>query len=148
MLSELPFFEKPIKAKTKQLSTKVLLRKQPFYKQSMKKPHVKKLSNYELLRELPIYGDINISRKGRAFKMYAATYGVEIIDNKNLGDSLVISKPAIKDLFSNLLREKKGLKYVLSTKITLKKRINDNEHTYSTVYFNSIVKTVINRRYH
>ena len=74
----------------------------------MKKPHVKKLSNYELLRELPIYGDINISRKGRAFKMYAETYGVEIIDNKNLGNSLVISKPAIKDLFSNLLREKKG----------------------------------------
>ena len=58
------------------------------------------------------------------------------------------SKPAIKDLFSNLSREKKGFKYVLSTKIILKKRINDNEHTYSTVYFNSIVKTVINRRYH
>ena len=80
--------------------------------------------------------------------MYAETYGVEIIDNKNLSDSLVISKPATKDLFSNLLREKKGLKYVISTKIILKKRINDNEHTYSTVYFNSIVKTVINRRYH
>ena len=80
--------------------------------------------------------------------MYAETYGVEIIDNKNLSDSLVISKPATKDLFSNLLREKKGLKYVLSTKIILKKRINDNEHKYSTVYFNSLIKTVINRRYH
>ena len=30
----------------------------------------------------------------------------------------------------------------------LKKRINDNEHKYSTVYFNSLVKTIINRRYH
>ena len=80
--------------------------------------------------------------------MYAETYGLEIIDNKNLSDSLVISKPATKDLFSNLLREKKGLKYVLSTKIILKKRINDNEHKYSTVYFNSLIKTVINRRYH
>ena len=58
------------------------------------------------------------------------------------------SKPAIKDLFSNLSREKKGFKYVLSTKIILKKRINDNEHKYSTVYFNSLIKTVINRRYH
>ena len=27
-------------------------------------------------------------------------------------------------------------------------RINDNEHKYSTVYFNSLVKTVINQRYH
>ena len=108
LLSELPFFEKPIKAKTKQLSTKELLSKQPFYKQSIKKPRVKKLINYELLRELPFYGDINISRKERAFKKYAETYEVEIINNKNLSDSLVISKPAIKDLFSNLLREKKG----------------------------------------
>ena len=73
---------------------------------------------------------------------------MEIINNKNLSDSLVISKPAIKDLFSNLLTEKKGFKYVLSTKIILQKRINDNEYTYSTAYFNSIVKTVINRRYH
>ena len=44
----------------------------------------------------------------RAFKRYTETYQVEIINNKNLSDSLVISKPAIKDLFSNLLREKKG----------------------------------------
>ena len=148
MLSELPFFEKPIKAKTKKLSTKEILSKQPFYKQSIKKPRVKKLINYELLRELPFYGDINISRKERAFKKYAETYEVEIINNKKLSDSLVISKPATKDLFSNLLIEKKGFKYVLNTKIILKKRINDNEHTCSTVYFNSIVRPVINRRYH
>ena len=51
-------------------------------------------------------------------------------------------------MFDELLRKKKGFKYVLSTKIILKKRTNDNWHTYSTVYFNSLVKTVINRRYH
>ena len=32
----LPFFEKPIKAKIKQLTTKKLLQEQPFYKQSIK----------------------------------------------------------------------------------------------------------------
>ena len=52
-----------------------------------------------------------------------------------------MSKNSIKNLFDELLREK-------STKVTLKKRINDNEHKYSTVYFNSLVKTVINQRYH
>ena len=41
-----------------------------------------------------------------------------------------------------------GFKHVLSTKIILKKRVNDNEHKYSTVYFNSLVKTVVNSRYH
>ena len=107
-LSELPFLEKRTKAKIKQLSFKELLCKQPFYKQPIKKLRLKKLKNHELLRELPFYNDINILRKDRAFKNYAETYDIEIINNKNLSDSLVISKPAIKDLFSNLLREKKG----------------------------------------
>ena len=101
-----------------------------------KNPRVKKLSNLELLHELPFYDDINISRKERAFKKYANTYQVEIINSKSLHDSLSASKNSIKNLFDGLLREKKGFKYVLSTKITLKKHTNDNEHTYSTVYFN------------
>ena len=148
LLSELPFFEKPIKAKIKQLTTKKLLQEQPFYKQLIKKLRIKKLKNYELLRELPFYDDINISRKERAFRGYAETYKVEIINNRNLSDLLSVIKNSIKNLFDELLREKRGFKYVLSTKIILKKRINDNEHKYSIVYFNSAVKTVINRRYH
>ena len=40
-----------------------------------------------------------------------------------------------------------GFKYGLSTKIIFKKRINNNEHKYSTVYFNSQTKTVINQGY-
>ena len=91
LLSELPFFKKPIKAKIKQLTTKTLLQEQPFYKQPIKKPRVKKLSNHELLRELPFY-DINISRNERALRGYAKTYKVEIINNKNLSDSLPVSK--------------------------------------------------------
>ena len=101
-----------------------------------------------MLREFPFYDDINISRKERAFKRYAETYDIEINIDGNLIDSLVISKSAIKDLFSNFLREKRGFKYVLSTKIILKKRAIDNKHKYSTAYFNSQVKMVINGRYH
>ena len=106
------------------------------------------MKNYELLRELSFYDDINISRKERAFTGFAETYKVEVINNKSLSDLLDVSKDSIKDLSDELLREKRGFKYVLSTKIILRKRINDNEHKYSTVYFNSLVKSVINRRYH
>ena len=106
------------------------------------------MENYELFRELPFYNDINISIKERAFRGYVETYKVKIINNKSLNDSLSVSKYSIKILFDELLREKRGFKYVLSTKIILKKRINDNEYKYSKVYFNSLVKTVINRRYH
>ena len=37
-----------------------------------------------------------------------------------------MNKNRIKHLFDELLREKRGFKYVLSTEIILKKRINDN----------------------
>ena len=124
-----------------------MLQEQPFYKQPIKKPHIQKLSNYELLRELPLYDDINIPRNERAFRGYAETYKVEII-NRNLSDSLFISKNSIKILFYELLREKSGFKYIISVKITLKKRINDNEFDSKTLYFNSLIKAVINRRYH
>ena len=97
---------------------------------------------------LPFHDDVAISRKEKAFKKCAETYEIEIINNKSLSDSMTVSKNSIKNLFNELLREKKGFKYVLSTKPILKKRINDNEHKYSTVHFNSLIKTVINRRYH
>ena len=104
-LSELPFFEKPIKAKIKQLTTKKLLQEQPFYKQSIKKPRIKKLKSYELLRELPFCDDINILRKERAFTGYAETYKVEVINNKSLSDLLHVNKNSTKNLFHELLRD-------------------------------------------
>ena len=56
------------------------------------------MKNYELLRELPFYDDINISREERAFRGYAETYKVEVIDNKSLSDLLHVSKNSIKSL--------------------------------------------------
>ena len=127
------------------MNTKKLLSEQPFYKQSIKNLRIKKLRNFELLHELPFYDDINISRKERAFRSYAKTYKVEIITNENLSDSLPVSKNSIQNLFDGLFR---GFKDIISFKITLKKRINDNEFDPRTLYFNSLVKTLINRRYH
>ena len=74
------------------------------------------MKNYELLHELPFYNDINISRKERTFRGYAETYKVEVINNKSLRDLLHVSKNWIKNLFHELLREKRGFKYILSTK--------------------------------
>ena len=58
----------------KNLTIKELLQEQLFYKQPIKKPCIKKLSNQELLRELPFYDDINISKNQRTFRGYAETY--------------------------------------------------------------------------
>ena len=112
LLSELPFFEKHKKAKIKQLTSIKLLQEQPFYKQPIKKPCIKKLSNQELLRELPFYDDVNILRNKRVLRGYGKTYKVEIINNRNLSDSLSVSKNSIKNFFDELLRRgfKKGKK--------------------------------------
>ena len=59
-----------------------------------------------------------------------------------------VSKNSTKNLFHELLREKRGFKYIISVKITLKKRINENEYDPKTLYFNSLIKAVINWRYH
>ena len=120
---------------------------QPFYKQPIKIPCIKKLSNYDLLRELPLHDDINISRNESALRAYAETYKVEIIINKNLSDSLSVSKNSIKNILDELLREKWSFEYIISVKIILKKRINDNEFEPKTLHLNSQIKTVINQRY-
>ena len=93
------------------MSIKKLLSEQPFYKQPIKKPRTKKLSNQELLRELPFYEDINILRNERTFRGYAKSYKVEIINNRNLSDLLSVIKNSIKNLFDELLRKKGGFKY-------------------------------------
>ena len=83
------------------MTTKILLQEQTFYKQPIKKPHIKKLKNYELLCELPFYDDINISGKERAFKRYAEIYKVDINNNKSLSNSFSVSKNSIKNLLMN-----------------------------------------------
>ena len=132
----------------KPLTNKQLLSEQPFYKQPIRKPRSKKLTNQELLQVLPFYDDVGILRKRRAFTNYGKTYEVETIDNKILSDSLFLSKNSIKNLFNDLLREKRGFKYIIRTKVILKKRISDNETKYSTIYLNSKTKTIINKRHH
>ena len=54
-----------------------------------------------------------------------------------------ISENNIKILFDELFSEKRGFKYIVSVKITLKRRTNDNEFDPKTLHFNSLVKTVI-----
>ena len=60
---------------------------------------------------------------------------------------LEASKLSIKDLFSDLLNERKGFKYQISVKVLLKKYKHNGEIEFAPVYFNSVTKTVINHRF-
>ena len=80
----------------------------------------------------------------RTFRGYAETYKVEIINNRNLSDLLSVIKNSVKNLFDELLRKKMGLKYIINVKITLKNELMINDFNIKTLYFNSLIKTVIN----
>ena len=79
----------------------------PFFNVSIEKPKIKRLKNVDLLAELPFYDQLNIIKTDQAFKGYARSYKVEIVDKKDLIVQLKASKSGIKDLFNDLLNERK-----------------------------------------
>ena len=81
------------------------------YNGSIEKSEINKLSNIELLHELPLYDELSITKVSKAFKRYARSYKAEIVDHKDPLIQLEASKPSIKDLFKDPLNEMKGFKY-------------------------------------
>ena len=54
----------------------------PFYNKPIKKPKVKRLKNIDRLVELPFYEQLSVTKTDQAFKGYAMSYKVEIIEKK------------------------------------------------------------------
>ena len=156
IVRKLKFLEKRIKKivilkfllkKPKELSNKQLSDILPFPPE--RKKRAKRLTKYQILRnELPFFDDVGILRKQYAFRNYAGTYEVEVMDSISLGDSSFSAKRSIIDFFRDLLEEKRGFKYVLSTRVTFKKWNNaTNTYDIDTIYRNSDPITVINKRF-
>ena len=66
----------------------------------IEKPHIKQLSNIDLLHELPFYDELSIKQISEAFKRYAKSYKIEVIDLKDPLAQLESSKSCIKNLFN------------------------------------------------
>ena len=78
----------------------------PFYNKHIEKPKIKCLKNIDLLSELPFYEELNVIKTNHAFRGYAMSYKVELVEKKKLE----ASNSSIKDLFNDLLDETKGFK--------------------------------------
>ena len=100
-----------------------------------------------MLSELPFYEELNVIKTNHAFRGYAMSYKVEIIEKKDPIKQLEASKSSIKDLFSDLLNETKGFKVWNNTKSCVKKYKSNGEIEFAPVYFNSTTKTVINNKF-
>ena len=80
----------------------------PFYNKHIEKPRVKRLKNIYLLSELPFFEELNVVKTNHAFRGYAMSYKVELVEKKKHSvTQLEVSKSSIKDLFNDLLNEKK-----------------------------------------
>ena len=99
------------------LSTVDYFKELPFFNTSIEKPKIKRLENVDLLAELPFYDQLNIIKTDQAFKGYARSYKVEIVDKKDLIVQLEASKSSIKGLFNDLLNEVKGFKCQITVKV-------------------------------
>ena len=134
----------PILSKIKPDSNAVgYFKELPFYNKPIEKPKVKRLKNIDQLAELPFYEQLSVIKTDQAFKGYAMSYKVEIIEKKDPIVQLEASKLSIKNLFSDLLNETKGFKYQITVKVLLKKYNHNKEIEFAPVYFNSFTKTVI-----
>ena len=73
----------------------------PFYNKSIKKPKVKRLKNIDWLVELPFFVQPSVIKTDQAFRGYAMSSKVEIIERKDRIVQLEASKLSIKDLFND-----------------------------------------------
>ena len=119
----------------------------PFYNKPMKKPKNKRLKNIDRLAGLRFYEKLSVTKTDQAFKGYAMSYNVEIIERKDPIVELIASNSSIKDLFNDLLNETKVFKYQITVKFLFKKYKLNGGIEFAPIYFNSVTKTVINQRF-
>ena len=119
----------------------------PFYAKYIEKPKIKCLKDTDLLSELPFYEELNVIKTDHAFKGYAMSYKVELVEKKDPLIQLEASKTSIKDLFKDLSDETKSFKYQTTLKVELKKCKPEGEIEFTPVYFNSTTKIVINHKF-
>ena len=111
-----------------------------FYNKQIKKPKVTSLKNIDGLVELLFYEQLSLIKTDQAFKGYAMSCKIEMIEKNDPIVQLEAIKSSIKDLFNDFLNEEKGFKYQITVKVLLKKYKVNGEIEFAPVYFNSETK--------
>ena len=119
----------------------------PFYKKQIKKPRVKPLKNFDLLSEHPFYEELNVIKTNYAFRGYAISYKVELVEKKKKKRKKKASKSSINNLFNDLLNGRKGFMYQITVNILLKKYKSNGETKFAPIYFKLTTKTVKNHKF-
>ena len=92
----------------------------PYYNNYLKKLKVKRLKTIDFLSELPFYEELNVIKTNHAFRGYAISYKVELVEKKDPFEQIEASKSSVKDLLNDLLNKTKCFKYQITLQIMLK----------------------------
>ena len=111
----------------------------PFYNKPIKRP-IKRLKNIDPLVELPFYEQLSVIKTDQAFKGYAMSYKVEIIEKKDPIVQLEARKLSIKNFFNDLLNELNAFKYQITVEVLFKKYKLNEEIEFRPVYFNQMFR--------
>ena len=88
---------------------------------------------------------MKITKRERAFKGYASTYNVEILNSVNPEVHLKDTASAIESKLIKLLTQVKGFKFVTTLVLVLKKIESEDKTKYDTVYSSSKAEIIINK---
>ena len=114
---------------------KTLFQKLPFCNVLTKKMRIKHLKSIYLLHQLPFYDELSFVKISEAFKWYARSYKIEIIDSKDPLAHSEASQSSIKDLFKDLLDEIKAFKYQINSESFIKKTQRKWRHRICSYLF-------------
>ena len=93
----------------------------PLYSSYIDQAKVKKLSNAQLLKELPFYDEMSVVKNKTAFSGYVQIYKIEIVDKRDVVVQLKASEISVVELFKDLLIELRGFKYQITLAVLLSK---------------------------
>ena len=63
-----------------------------WYNKHIEKPKIKRLKNIDLLSELHFYEELNVIKTNQAFRGYAMTYKVKLVEKEDPIEQLEASK--------------------------------------------------------
>ena len=87
---------------------------------------------------------MKITKQAHAFKGYASSYNVEILNSFNPELQLKDTESAIKNKLKELLTELRGFKFVTTLVLVFRKIESGDKTKYDTFYSHSKAETIIN----
>ena len=95
-----------------------MLKEHLFYNVTIKKPYIERFNNIDVLHELSFYNELISVKISKAFRRYARSYSIEIIDSKDPSVQFTLVNQVLKT-------------YLKIYELKLKSEISNNSKSFA-----------------